>query len=733
MKYLLSTMVLLVAAPAATGQGNGSPSLAESLPADTLFYMECSDIPGLQTGLDQAALGQIFHDQQMQEFIGGLVEMGQMQWEGGLAMAAAEGIPVQFLSWEALQSIGLGMAMRPGAIGEPPMMMGVVEIAFNGDLGGQAFDMLAGLLTVSGPGVLNEENGIRTIRIQTGSDEPELTITLKEGRLRFVGQFNFENNPTQSLASSAAYIRSRKQLDQPGMLIHGFYNPQAALMMQRTYLELGAQQAEIASLAMAVSSFSEKAVGNAQAVSFAGGWDFKTKESLSMAYVDFGGKEPGWAYDKGEIDHELVQYIPHNAEAFSFASLAGAEGVNEILQGIDEVLADESMQQNIAIWADAEPVSYSWILGENRPLLDGALHSFGSRAFSYSVPSFGSRSLIEVSDPAALQAAATPLVRTIAKALDSVPEIPLALRAKRESRRDQPGESIPIYYLRVREEALPPEFAQLSMFIGTIEPAFAISPDGWLVASGSRANVRSIIRSGLKKAERNILENEEAKAFLNRIPEGAMAIAWSDPRPGVTQGFNMLQAATGMIPMMLGDQADQIPVDFTKMPGATSITNYLKPSETVSWMDGDGIKSISRGSVGLADVAALMGYCAPVAAGGLLYLRMSEAQMPIAPDFPEEMLVDEDPRIATIHELARLQTGLSLYQFMNDKLPATLDELTQKGPEGQDYLESPEHGLRADAWGKAFIYKLTEESFSLYSCGPDGADNGGQGDDVSLN
>jgi type II secretion system (T2SS) protein G len=732
MKYLISTMVLLFAAPAATSQSGGSKSLAESLPADTLFYIEISDIPGLQNGLNEAALGQIFRDAKVQDFIGNLVQMGQAQWTAGLAMVAEQGMPTQFLSWDAFQSLSLGIAMRPGQVGEPPMLMVAAEIAFNQGFGAQAFEIISAAIGLGRSGEIVETEGQKLIHIVNGANEPEIEVLLNGDRLRFVGLLNFDLETDSTLASSVAYKRSRKQLSKPGMLIHGFYNPQAALSLQRTYLELGAQQAEIASLALAVSSFSEKAVGNAQAVSFAGGWDPATKESLTTAYVDFGGKEPGWAYSKGEVDHNLVGYIPHNADAFSFASLAGAGGVNEVLIGIDEVLADESMQQNIAIWADAEPVSYSWILGENRPLLDAALRSFGKRAFSYSVPSFGSRSLIEITDPVALQAAATPLVRTIAKALDSIPEIPVALRAKRESRRDQPGESIPIYYLRLRKEALPPEFAQLSMFIGEIEPAFAISPDGWLVASGSRANVRQIIRSGLKEAGRNILENPEAKDFLGRIPSGAMAVSWADPRPGVTSGFTMLQAASGMIPMVLGDQADQIPVDFAKMPAATSITDYLKPSETVSWLDEDGIKSISRGSVGMADVAALMGYCTPIIAGTALFISGSESQMPVAPDFPDDLLIEEDPRSATIHELARLRTGLDLYQFMNGKLPESLDQLTQKGPEGQDYLESPEHGLMADGWGNAFLYKVTDGSINLYSCGPDGADNGGQGDDVSL-
>jgi hypothetical protein len=93
----------------------------------------------------------------------------------------------------------------------------------------------------------------------------------------------------------------------------------------------------------------------------------------------------------------------------------------------------------------------------------------------------------------------------------------------------------------------------------------------------------------------------------------------------------------------------------------------------------------------------------------------------------------EDPILATQYELQRLQTGILLFEMMNDQaLPTNLDQLTGAGPEGQHYLDRPEEGLVSDGWGNVFVFKQSDGTFTLYSVGPDGIDNGGQGDDISL-
>jgi type II secretion system (T2SS) protein G len=720
----LTALLLLPSFALAQQEGN----LADSLPANTLVYFEIPNVPALRDGLQSGAMGRIWQDEEVQGFLGGLVEQGMGQYSQSLEMMAEQGMPVQFMSWDAMQRIELGISIDGAGLPEAPSMMVALQITFADGLAEQAFLMISGLISSEGPvDISTGENGsiMKMAAAQPGMPAIELTRT--GNRLRFTATNT--SAATTSLASSASFQRARAQVLKPGMACFGYYNPRAGVEMQRSFLNFGNGDAQVESMAEAMSAFAESAVGNAEAVAFSSGW--KDGMSVGATFVDFGGKPAGWAYSATPADRAMVQYVPADSTSFSIASMGGTEGLSEFLTSVDGVLADDAMAKNVAIWAEAEPISHSWFIGENRPLLDSALNGFGERVFSYSSPTRGSRTLIELTDPAAIQAAASPLVKTIAQLLDSVEGMPVALRAKRESPRSDPQTTVPVYYLRLKPEALPPEFAQVSMFIGTIEPAFAISPDGWLVIGMNRSDVRAIVRSGLQPEANNISSNEEAKSFLDRAPDAAIRLAWSDPRPAVTATMGMVQAATGLIGMQM--DPSMLPVDLTKMPSANAFNRHLRPSESFSWRDEDGMKSWSSGSFGMGDFFGTVGYALPTAAMSMMIFApmMNEVgAMEMVPAPPEH--VDSDPVSRTHAELARLQTGIIIYQILNDQYPANLDQLLESSEDGQPYIDAPQAGLRNDGWGNGFIYHPTGNEFMLYSVGPNGQDEGGQGDDVTV-
>lgn len=743
MKYLTPLFALVLAAPSLPAQ-EPSSSLADLLPSDSLLYFEIHDVPGLRDGLASGSLGRIFNDPAVQDFIGGIVGMGLQEWDNGLEMAASQGIPVQFLAWDAYESISMGLSINAGETPDQPKVFFGLEISFADGYGAQAAGMLGGMLEAQGMATLQESDGISKWAIMMPPGAPEMELSLMGDRMRLIGNMNADN--TSSLSSSASFARGQKEVRKAGMVCSGYYNPQAALEMQKNFLQLGISQAQagteqemgVGSIASALITFAEEAVGNAEGINFAAGWD--NGASVSAAFIDFGGKEPGWAYANGEIDRKLLDYIPHNADSFSLTSLSGGESFSRLMGTFDQMMEDEALAQPLAIWAEAEPMSYSWIHGENRPLLDKAMKGVGTRAFSYTVPNVGLISAMELTDPVAVQDAATPLVKTVAKALDSIPEFPLAIRAKRESQRSNPGVTIPIYYLRLRTDMLPPEMQQMSMILGSLEPSFAVSPDGWLVFSMQRANVRSIVRSGMKIQENNILENAEAKDFIDRIPAGTLGARWSDPRPGVKAGMTMLQGFAGMGQMMLEGAELPFDLDLTKIPSGDTIIAHLGPSETLTWMDDSGMRTFSKGSIGFADVLALGGYLVPAGAGAASYFAMSQEAQAF-PDFesPDAPMIEvserpTEPMAATHYELARLQTAILLYEMLNDQqLPSSLDDLTGSTADGLHYLDTASEGIRPDGWDSPIIYKLIDGGYILYSVGPDGVDNGGQGDDITLN
>lgn len=720
------TALLLLPSFAVAQQGG---NLSDSLPANTLVYFEIPNVQALRDGLQTSAMGRIWEDEEVQGFLGGLVEQGMGQYSQSMSMLAEQGLPVQFMSWSAMQRIELGFSIEgSGSPMEAPKMMVALQISFADGLAEQAFMMISGLMANEGAvDISNGESGSIMKMAASQPGDPSIELVRTGNRLRFTATNAAASGA--SLASSASFQRARAQVLKPGMACFGYYNPRAGVDAQRSFLNFGNGDAQLESMAEAMSAFSESAVGNAEAVAFSSGW--KDGMSVGSTFVDFGGKPAGWAYAASPADRAMVQYVPADSTDFSIAGMGGTAGVSEFLASFDGVLADEAMAKNVAIWAEAEPISHSWFVGENRPLLDAALNGFGDRVLSYSSPTRGSRTLIELSDPAAIQAAASPLVKTIAQMLDSVEGMPVALRAKRESPRADPQTTVPVYYLRLKPEALPPEFAQVSMFIGNIEPAFAISPDGWLVVSMNRADVRAVVRSGLQPEPNNISENAEAKSFLDRAPDSAISLAWSDPRPGVTATMGMVQAATGLIGMQM--DPSMLPVDLTKMPSANAINRHLRPSESYSWRDQDGMKSWSSGSFGMGDFLGTMGYALPTAAlSAMVFAPMMSdvGTMEMPPGPPVQ--VDSDPLSRTHAELARLQTGIIIYQILNEQYPSTLGQLLESSDDGQPYIDAPQAGLRNDGWGNGFIYHPTGNEFKLYSVGPNGQDEGGQGDDVTV-
>ena len=119
-----------------------------------------------------------------------------------------------------------------------------------------------------------------------------------------------------------------------------------------------------------------------------------------------------------------------------------------------------------------------------------------------------------------------------------------------------------------------------------------------------------------------------------------------------------------------------------------------------------------------------------------------------AAPFEEELLIeasiDEPPSLregdmhvhefdaaeeGTVDALVQVSVALTLYQLdHDDAVPQTLEELTKSAPNyPKGYLEG---AVPADAWGNALLYKPDGKTFTLYSAGANGVDEGGAGDDM---
>ena len=179
----------------------------------------------------------------------------------------------------------------------------------------------------------------------------------------------------------------------------------------------------------------------------------------------------------------------------------------------------------------------------------------------------------------------------------------------------------------------------------------------------------------------------------------------------------------------------------SKIPGPDPIVRHIKPSKAMVWRDGGGNPIYrSVGNLGAGDVVPIM---STLAIGGMFFAneRSKEGEMfqgtapgAPSPDEPEDsQIAQSDLKRAELErvaksELARLQTGIFVYEVANGSLPLRLSDLvSQEG--GSGFL--PDMGaINPDPWGNDFVFRLTTPGYVIFSMGPDGQEGGG--DDVEL-
>jgi hypothetical protein len=191
----------------------------------------------------------------------------------------------------------------------------------------------------------------------------------------------------------------------------------------------------------------------------------------------------------------------------------------------------------------------------------------------------------------------------------------------------------------------------------------------------------------------------------------------------------ILDIAKGLAPMaagMMGENAPQI--DASALPGSATLARYFKPTTSWSKRLADGrIHSYSESSFGPETPLQLLLFAA--AAGPVLKERAAQAPPPAAIT-PEP--VEDKAALETQATLLHIKTGVAIYRIENAKLPAKLEELLLPSDRYPDGYLAPLKELPKDGWGRALVFRPEADGkhFQLFSCGPDGKDDSGGGDDV---
>lgn len=269
----------------------------------------------------------------------------------------------------------------------------------------------------------------------------------------------------------------------------------------------------------------------------------------------------------------------------------------------------------------------------------------------------------------------------------------------------------------------------------TLSPSLAIVENHLLV---------TLTSARAKKEVKRILKEERVPhpmlAMTGAPPAEAGAVAyldWSGAFNGIYEGGRAALA-------LFGGMAEDLPFDPGTLPDAETFSRFFEPTVMWSITDEAGFsKTHSESSFGPETALAVIG------GGGAMFLglqpRLAQAREPAAPMEPTEVEIEtttetkqvgNDPALekSTRSRLNELATRLEVYRIETGRYPQALGNLLEPTP---SYPRGfvPAGVLPVDAWGHDFVYapKADGAAFSLWSVGSDGADGGGEGDDIRLN
>lgn len=728
-------------------------TLASELPANTFLYVEIPDVQGFMASARGSALGQIHRDPSVQAFVSGFEGKLAEGWSQVRAMASALGVPSDVLHWESVTSFECGLALGPvERIGAPdgggyPIAATLgAAVGLRGDLAQQVFALLSNLATAQGKGEIVEEVDGPVLAVAYAGDE-KLRIRVRGKRLVAFARTGAPG--VEGLSGSAQFLAGRQVVGGARDVLFLYMNAAAFVNLLDDGLQ--AWKPEIASVARRV--LDESGLSSFQYLALASGW--RGADSVGTAVV---GHAPGSRAGTGHaVDLSLLEYVPGDVTAFGlFTADAGdAWGrVRRIWAAVKELEVAPG-QTLAASWPGFQPGHplYEWMEGGRSEALARAFAGIGHQGFWYTPPSAGAlgagantSAFVRLTDAAAVREALGQLMPQAAEWLATVPALPLALEVKNVPirERDAAGQTVtregPQYYvLKIKAAALPKQLAPLQMLLAQFQPSLGVTPDDWLVIGMNRMSVSSALRKGVQRPEASVTANSDVQAFLGRLPAGVESMSWSDPRPGVEQMFAMAQMMLGVVTAQI--PADKMPVDLEKLPPATSITAYLRPTESHTVVEGTQLVTRTTGSLDVADFLVLGGAAATAAVPLVVAARQKQPEHAqagaagaggaAAGPGPAAAAGPDAKVQAARDELDRLRAGLTVFRLEHNRYPAELRELAQPDndyPFG--YLPDHQRGLVNDPWGRAFVYRLTPEGCELYSVGPNGADEGGKGDDV---
>jgi hypothetical protein len=250
-----------------------------------------------------------------------------------------------------------------------------------------------------------------------------------------------------------------------------------------------------------------------------------------------------------------------------------------------------------------------------------------------------------------------------------------------------------------------------------LQPAFAVDGDQVVFSLESPKAVKTALN--FSGEGETLADNAAFKTFLKSLTSRGELSTMSFSDNARTFAAAYTQAA-GLVQMTAASARD-LPVDLALMPSESAITKHLAQSYSGGYVADDGRTHVHRseGQFQVADFLPIL------ATGAVLGVAMASGNDVFAAEPAEE-----DPYETVQKHLAEISAGMTVYKIAEGGFPAAINDLIKPLDDyPQGCLGKSE--VPVDPWGRPYNFKLNAKGRPfLWSNGPDGVDQGGEGDDI---
>jgi len=285
-----------------------------------------------------------------------------------------------------------------------------------------------------------------------------------------------------------------------------------------------------------------------------------------------------------------------------------------------------------------------------------------------------------------------------------------------------------IHYMQIQSGAMP------------FQPAFT-NVDGYLVMGFQVSGLKKLIKN-FGKSETSILDNEKFLSHYKKLKreDAPVAINWVDVKETFTTIYEQVAPMLGMALMAVPPEVE-LPFDLQMLPTSEAISKHLFSSLTVSYSEGDDLVWEKYGPFGPEFGRVIVGTLVAGVAAGVYYATAKKFEAAedkiIKAEYKhgEVKPLDEGvpPDAQARKDLGALTGACFVYKVEHGRYPDSLNDLlipTEGYPNGF----YPPKELPLDPWGGSYHYKKFsggDHKYMIWSCGPNGVDDGGKGDDIA--